>query len=354
MANETLKRDANYVPVQGVLNPSGEIMNMQGSTSGDTFVQPTDQYGYTGDVTPNSEILTASKIRLVGEIFDGTTVDTNFWTTSVSTGTVTQTGTELVLTSGTADTHYARVYSRQRAIWITGTTNKFRSQLRIASSDNDLTFRAGVMWGASLPTVTDGAYFKIVGSTISVNTMNGTVETSVASGSFNGTYTAPTLTNNNVFEILYSLSRVFFLINNVIVHSATFSTTPWTGGTVNLHAYADVTNTGASAAVAYSFRMMNVARLGSEVTTPTYYHISGNAATHILKRSGGILHKIVFNNTTGTSITIYDNTAASGTVIGLITTTTGAIGEWSYDVPFNNGLTIVTTGNNLDATIMYE
>ena len=64
-----------------------------------------DQYGWTGDATQNSEIITTDKIRLVGTIFNGAVVDSNFWTTYVSTGTVTQANSELVLTSGTANGH---------------------------------------------------------------------------------------------------------------------------------------------------------------------------------------------------------------------------------------------------------
>lgn len=123
-------------------------------------VQPRDQYGWSADCSPNSELITTDKIKLVGEIFDGAVVDSNFWTATVSTGTVTEANSELILTSGTANGHYARVHTVRRANWVTGTSNKFRTQMRIASSDNDVTLRMGVGWGASMPTVTDGAYFK--------------------------------------------------------------------------------------------------------------------------------------------------------------------------------------------------
>jgi hypothetical protein len=93
--------------------------------------------------------MTTDKIRLVGSIFSGATVDTNFWTSSVSTGTVTQAASELILTSGTANTHAARVYSVRRATWITGTSNKFRTQMRIGSADADVTCRFGAGWGAT-------------------------------------------------------------------------------------------------------------------------------------------------------------------------------------------------------------
>lgn len=317
-------------------------------------VQNKDKYGFTVDATPNSEILTTDKIRLVGTIFNGATADSSFWTAAVSTGTVTQASSELVLTSGTANGHYARVYSVRRANWVTGTSMKFRTQMRIGASDSDVTVRFGVGWGATMPTITDGAYFKIVGSVVSVNTMANTLETPVASGSFNGTYTAPTLTNNNTYEILYALGKVYFLINNVIVHTATFSTTHWTSNTTNFHAFADAVNTGNSAAIPFTFRMINITRLGNALTTPQYKYITG-AGTTVCKLGGGILHSIVVNQA-GTLCTIYDQTSGAVPLIGIVDTnkTTGTIGGIRYECPFNNGLTIVTTGAGTNITVIYE
>jgi hypothetical protein len=40
--------------------------------------------------------------------------------------------------------------------------------------------------------------------------------------------------------------------------------------------------------------------------------------------------------------------------MGIITTATAALGVWHYGIPFNTGLIIITTGNGLDATIVYE
>jgi len=184
--------------------------------------------------------------------------------------------------------------------------------------------------------------------------MAATVETSVASASFNGTYTAPTLTNNNVYEILYTLSKVYFLINNVIIHTATFSTTHWTSGTINFNAFADVNNTGASAAVTMTFRDMNITRLGLENTTPTYKRITG-VATTTCKLSGGFLHAIVVNSA-GTLCTVYDQTTAAVPIIGVVDTTkaNGVVGGIYYEMPFYNGLVIVTTGAGTDITVIYE
>ena len=79
-----------------------------------------------------------------------------------------------------------------------------------------------------------------------------------------------------------------------------------------------------------------------------------NNATSIIKSGAGILHTVVVN-TLGTTPTIqlFDNTAASGTKIGLITPT--VTGTYDYDVSFNTGLTIVTTGTaGSDITICWQ
>ncbi len=91
---------------------------------------------------------------------------------------------------------------------------------------------------------------------------------------------------------------------------------------------------------------------------PTWYSASYlnliNNATTTVKAGAGILHTIVVN-TLGTTPTIqlFDNTSAAGTKIGLITPTVP--GTFDYDVTFNTGLTIVTTGTaGSDITVCYQ
>lgn len=49
-----------------------------------------------------------------------------------------------------------------------------------------------------------------------------------------------------------------------------------------------------------------------------------------------------------------DNVTGTSPVMGIITTTSACIGEWDYSLAFNTGLILITTGNSLDATIVYE
>jgi carbohydrate-selective porin OprB len=86
-------------------------------------------------------------------------------------------------------------------------------------------------------------------------------------------------------------------------------------------------------------------------TTPvglSYKNITSATTTTVITGAGW-LHGISINTLVASAtITIYDNTAASGTKIGTITlpsTITGAAPfSVLYDVAFTNGLTVVTSG----------
>lgn len=80
------------------------------------------------------------------------------------------------------------------------------------------------------------------------------------------------------------------------------------------------------------------------------------AATTVVKAGAGQLFCINLQNMAAASVmTVYDNTAGSGTVIA--TYTQGAAALVSpvslfYDLKFSTGLTIVTTGTN-DITVSF-
>ena len=325
--------------------------------------QFSDQYGWSADCTPNSELITTDKIRLVGSIFNGSTFDTNFWTKgTLVNGTVAQTGSEMIVTSGGAAADYAGFYSVRRANWITGTSNKFRCQMRLeAAADADLVRRWGVGWASTLTAtaMTDGAWFLLEGTALSIVTAandSTPTETTVASANFNGTYTAPTWTNNNTFEILYTLGKVYFLINNVLIHTQTYATTHWTYNTTSFHCFADANTIGdGSTAKTMTFRMMNICRLGAAYSAKQYFHGTAAADT-ILKYGGGLLHGVIFNNSkSGTLMSIYDNLSGTANTIAVVGDISATIAPCAvqFDLPFQVGLRIVTTGT-WDYTLVYE
>lgn len=85
-------------------------------------------------------------------------------------------------------------------------------------------------------------------------------------------------------------------------------------------------------------------------------HIS-TATTTTVKSGAGVLHSIVINTkgTVASTITVYDNTAGSGTVIAVIDSLTPIGALYLYDVLFTTGLTLVTTGTVApDVTVAYR
>lgn len=86
-----------------------------------------------------------------------------------------------------------------------------------------------------------------------------------------------------------------------------------------------------------------------------YQNITGDATT-VVKSSVGVLRRIVVNAPTATeTITIYDNTAGSGTKIGTITIPTSPQPvSLQYDATFWTGLTIVTATATSDITVVFD
>ena len=76
------------------------------------------------------------------------------------------------------------------------------------------------------------------------------------------------------------------------------------------------------------------------------------ATTTVVKTGAGTLKRITLNEPTTAAVTVYDNTAGSGTTIATIATTTPAQ-DLEYNLRFATGLTIVTAGAD-DITVVYS
>jgi hypothetical protein len=206
---------------------------------------------------------------------------------------------------------------------------------------------------------TDGAWFQMSGTTFSIVTMIAGVPSTVSSGSFNGSlgYTFAPGTNVNTYEIYWTNSSVWFVVGGALLHKVSASTADWSNFT-SLNVFSDTINSGAATSVNMYIRVASIYRLGSLVGLSIYKHIA-TAGTYVCKYSGGLLKNIAVNTIVGGTVTIYDNWAAVGNVLGVITVPGGGgagsfVGNTVvYDIPFYYGLTIVTSANT-DITISYE
>lgn len=78
------------------------------------------------------------------------------------------------------------------------------------------------------------------------------------------------------------------------------------------------------------------------------------STTTTVKSGAGVLHLVNVNalGTVASLVTVYDNTAGSGTKIATINSLTLS-GAFAYDIAFSTGLTVVTTGAP-DITVSYR
>jgi hypothetical protein len=87
----------------------------------------------------------------------------------------------------------------------------------------------------------------------------------------------------------------------------------------------------------------------------SYLHLNANGTTTV-KSGAGVLRRIIINTRGGilNTLTIYNNTTATGAVIAVLDTN-AAGGEFGYELDFTTGLTVVLAGGTAaDITIIYE
>ena len=78
------------------------------------------------------------------------------------------------------------------------------------------------------------------------------------------------------------------------------------------------------------------------VMANAYRNITTNTTTNV-KVGAGVLHAVIVGTPAATgTITIYDNTAASGTIIATITMVAGQAYYLPFNTFFTTGLTVVT------------
>jgi len=331
-------------------NHQVEVSNTDLATSanqinGTQRTRVTDQYGFIEELTPMGEMRVVNPVRLVGATFpnggNAGAVDTNFWTATVANnGTIVQANNQVTLSSSTTNNGSAILQSTRRARYIGGSANRYRAQVQLGDTGvSSNTRRWGMFDG------TDGAYFELAGTTLSACVIKTGSRTAV------DTLTAPT-TNVTTYEIYITNSKVYFVISDILVATHSATTATWADN-FNLPVRTDNINSGSTTNSTIQVRVSTIYRLGGLQTNPTFFR-GTTAATTVLKYGAGVLHHITLNNPVGTLITVYDDTAGTSNIIAIVSTPAQANPvTLTYNVPFNNGLKVVTTGT-WDYTIVYE
>lgn len=311
-----------------------------------------DNYGFGVENTPMGEQRSVQPNRLVGTTFVGTTLDPNFYTaTTINSATVSQANNQVALIVGTNSAGSCFLQSVRTARYTGGSSNRYRAQIMLSDTGLANNYKR---WGAidGGVTRTDGCFFELSGQTLNIATMKAGVISRSASTIWNKNTTVPTLTNVNTYEIYWTNSKIHFVINDVLMHTIAATTYTWSD-TLNLKTFLENTNYGNTTGTNLFCRVATIYRLGNLNTNPTYFH-GTTAASTVLKYAAGTLNKITLNDPSGTLISIYDSIGTATNPIAVISAPAQANPvTLTYDVPFNNGLYIVSTGT-WDYTVNYE
>lgn len=322
------------------------------------IANPVDSYGFEVENTPMGEMRMVEPFRLIGATFEGSTIDSNFWTTAASgtAAAIAQGNAQLLITSGTSSGATVTAYSVRRARYVGGAAMRYRAVVQADAGTANNTRRWGIGWGSSaMPTVTDGAWFMFSGTTFQLQVMKGGTPTTITT--FNGhlgtTYDPGTTIKT--YEIYWTNSKVYFVVGGDLLHTHSASSATWSN-TMNFHAFADSVNSNTASLVTLAIRVMTVYRLGKIETAPLWKNFNTAAVTaSILKRGPGRLHRVTFNTIPNTTIiTLYDAITATNPICVMNPPNGATPFAMEFSLDFYNGLCITTTPNACDVTVIYE
>jgi len=313
-------------------------------------------YGQPGRITPFGNLLTTGSVRLAGAAFTDT-LDVNFWgSTATSTGTIILDGRASMQT-GTGADGTVQVLSVRTARYSAASTNYFHASVLISAITGTNLRR----WGAY--TANDGCFFEHDGTRLALVCRKGGIDNRVPSGSFNGNLGTVVIPTNilYVFEIHWTQSCAWFLINGQIVHTFFGDTSPLMN-TIHLPICAQNNNSGGNTANnLLDIRVMQISRYGP-LENEKIYKLIGASGPAVLKYSPGRLHRInVLNPNSGAStIALYDNTFPSS-ITSMGTLVMPAVASQAnplpytleYACPFFIGLCVVPSTTS-QLLVIYE
>jgi hypothetical protein len=186
--NISAKKTANYswnlATLQWERVPSGAA-TANNQTNGQQKTLLVDEYNNIAEFTMLNQVKVAQNFRLSGGLFNGSLLDTNFFTTVVQNGgTVAVTGGEALLSLTTTANSYAGIFTNSLGRYMGGNMNYYRSAHIFGDSGAVNNVRRNGCCDTT--SVLNGLFFQSTNNLLQLVVRKNGVDTVVNSGSFNG------------------------------------------------------------------------------------------------------------------------------------------------------------------------
>lgn len=295
--------------------------------------------------------ITSDVVRLDGELFSGAGALSSKWSaSSAGSGSASIVSGELVIATGATANSSQIVRSTRNARFLSDFPHELDAWVRLGDTGTANNIRR---WGAF--TASNGFFFELSGSTMRVVSRKGGVDSAVASASwdFRGFSVD---TSQHRYGIRYTGGGAEFFVDRVLVHRLPGQTSgPYTEDLDLPITFENVNSGGLASDVRMHARNASILRYGPRTGAGRFLHMAGGTSTITAKSGAGTLIAVSVNGpgSGSSTVTIYDNTSASGDVIAIMNS--DAQGLYQYGVEFSTGLTIAKTpGTAPDVTIVFD
>lgn len=322
----------------------------------DTVLRDPETLGF-GAISPSGALEIGELIRLVGGNFESGALQSNIWDIDeVNGGTATSVTGEAVLSTNTTADGAASIQSVRRARFITATFNKAHHAIQMENPTNTDVIRR---WGMYDPINNfasgDGVFWENDSGTYTLKRRKaGSIAETVSEGSFNGTTALVKDGNVHIYEIVYNAGSALFFQDRGLIHRMSFVDAVGYE-TVHLSLGAECINTNSNTTNnTLKTRGFACSRIGAPSSRPDFFRIN-TAISGVIKNSPGTLEKIIISNPGqgNPTMTLYNNSAASGEVIIIIDLTI-ANGGFVFELDFDTGLAFTTTGSGFEILVTFN
>jgi hypothetical protein len=360
VVNSSTTTSTSYFRLTSILCPIVEALPRSLDAMGNLKVavkSSSDEYGFISENTPLGEVRIVEPFKLVGTIFEGNTIDVNYWVTGASGvgASCTQLNGSLLLTSGIASGSTVTAYSVRRGRFLSGYSMRYRATIQLGDTGTANSVRRwGLCGSANTATaITDGIYFQLSNAEFSCNVTQSGNNQKITSfnGTLGGSY-APGV-KYNLFEIYYTPSTIYFVLEDQVLHYTSINDIAFPSFS-SFYIFMSSTNTGVLPnTMTIKTKEMSIYRLGKEDCAPISKHLTAATAL-ILKNGSGRLRRVIYNTfVNGATVTFYDAVTATNPIAIMAPTNNIYPGTVFYDVDFYTGLCVTITGT-ADLTLVYE